>query len=127
MFARPLTLCLALALVAALATSALASCLADPSMSAGSEMACCRVGHDGCPMPGSATDCCKADSQKQQPPAVAKAESIRSTWTAPALVATAIVGSIDSIAPMRAIRILRDTRLRPPSTPDHFLASALLL
>ena len=127
MSSRPLTVCLALALVASLATSALATCLADPSMSVGAQMACCEAGHDQCPMRGSAADCCKIDSQKQQRLTAAKAESIRSTLTAPALVAAVIVGSIDSIAPVRATRVLQHDPLGLPSTPDRFLASALLI
>jgi hypothetical protein len=127
MFARPLTVCLALALVASLATSALATCMADSSMSAQAQMACCSAGHDECPMRGSAGDCCKIESQKQQPLAVAKAEPIHSTVTAPALVAVVFVGSLDAIAPTRAIRVSHIHPLRIPSTPRHFLASTLLI
>jgi hypothetical protein len=127
MFARPLTVCLALALVASLATSALATCMADPSMSAEAQMACCSAGHDECPMRGSAGDCCKIESQTQQPVAVAKAEPIQSTVTAPALVAVVIVGSLDAIAPARAVRLPDIDPLRIPSTPHHFLASTLLI
>ena len=128
MSARPLTVCLAFALVASLATSALASCMADPSMSAGAQMACCKAGHDKCPMQGSAAaDCCKVDSQKQQQLTVANAEPVRSTLIAPALVAMLVAGSIDAIAPVQATRVRQHDRLRIPSTPERFLASALLI
>ena len=127
MSTRPFTVCLAFALVASLATLAVASCMADPSMSAGAQMACCKAGHDQCPMHGSAADCCKVDGQKQQQLTVAKAEPVRSTLTAPALLASAIAGSIDLIAPVQATRVRPHDPLRIPSTPDRFLASALLI
>ena len=126
---RPFTVCLALALVASLATSAFASCQADPSMSAGAQMACCKAGHDNdkCPMRGSAADCCKIDSQKQQQLTVAKAEPVRSALTVPPLVAIVVFGSIDSIAPVQATRVHQHDLLGIPSTPARFLASALLI
>ena len=90
-------------------------------------MACCKAGHDQCPMHGTAADCCKLEGQKQQQRVVANSEPVRLILRAPAFVATVITGSIASIAPVHATRVRQQDLLRIPSTPGRFLASALLI
>ena len=123
--ARPFIICLAL--LTSLGTSALANCMADPSMSASAQMGCCKAGHHNCPMKGSASDCCKTDTQQQQQVAVAKAELIQSTLTSPALAMVVTAGSLDSVAPAWPICASSYARLRASFTPPYFLVSALLI
>jgi hypothetical protein len=64
------TASVALLLAAALGTSSLASCLTIAAPTPQAQMACCKSGHDHCPMhrtkAQTASDCCRHDSQRQQ-------------------------------------------------------------
>jgi hypothetical protein len=57
-------------LVSALGTSTLANCVAVPAFAPQEQMACCKNGHDQCPMhrskAESAADCCQHDGQRNQ-------------------------------------------------------------
>jgi hypothetical protein len=48
-----------LLVVVAVMTSTLAACVEGASANATAQMACCKAGHDHCPMKDSAADCCK--------------------------------------------------------------------
>ena len=56
-------------------TSGFAACVnaADDAM----QMACCKAGHDHCPMKDSASDCCKLSGQPESQATIVKAKSIR--------------------------------------------------
>ena len=124
---RRLTVCLALALVAAMATSALASCMAGPAMTADSEMACCKAGHVECGMRTTADPCCKSDSQKQQQLIAAKHELVKSPLTALKQIPAVVSGDLVTIRPTSAL--FAHVRLLPksPAAPTYLLVSALLI
>ena len=48
-----------LLVVVAMMTSTLAACVEGARANATEQMACCKAGHDHCPMKDSAADCCK--------------------------------------------------------------------
>jgi hypothetical protein len=115
------------ALVACLATSASVSCATEPVMADRAQMACCRMGHDHCPMHGSAADCCKAEGQRHEQMRVATHEVARVPVQSPAPIAVvpeAIVlpGFLHStrLAPERRVLI-------EPSPPPYLLGSAFLV
>jgi hypothetical protein len=56
-----------LLVVVAVMTSTLAACVEGASANATEQMACCKAGHDHCPMHDSAADCCKENSSSPQP------------------------------------------------------------
>jgi hypothetical protein len=127
MLGRPLTLCLAVALVLSKATSALASCMADLSMGAVAQMACCKQGHAKCPMAGTAEDCCKTDAEAQQPPTVATHQLDRGIFAPPALAVT--ISPIPFTADLFRASVLDPQRfvLKGLSPPPYLLTSALLI
>jgi hypothetical protein len=47
-------------------TSTLAACVEGASATATEQMACCKAGHDHCPMKDSAADCCKQSRPQSQ-------------------------------------------------------------
>ena len=55
-----------LLVVVAVMTSTLAACVEGASASATEQMACCKAGHDHCPMRDSAADCCKKSGPQSQ-------------------------------------------------------------
>jgi hypothetical protein len=125
---RPLTICLAMTLVVSMATSALASCLADVSMNAAAQMACCKQGHDKCPMVGTPDDCCKTDAQTQQPLSAATHELVRATLSSPPLAVTISYVPFIPVGLLRASALDRHRLvLKGPSPPAFFLTSALLI
>ena len=127
MSARRLTVCLALVLVASMATSALASCMASPAMSAQAQMACCQAGHLNCSTAGSAADCCKAESQRQQQAAVGKREVSRRALATPVLVSAVTADPLGSLPPRPSIHFTDQGAFKSSSTPKYLLASALLI
>ena len=54
-----------LLVVIAVMTSTLATCVEGAGANATEQMACCKAGHDHCPMQDSAADCCKQSGQSQ--------------------------------------------------------------
>jgi hypothetical protein len=82
--------------VVALMTSMLAACAEDASASATEQMACCKAGHDHCPMKDSAADCCKKSGpQGQFQATVVKGASFSAStpvamvWATPSFVLSA--------------------------------------
>ena len=85
-----------LLVVAAVMTSTLAACVEGASANAIEQMACCKAGHDHCPMKDSATDCCKRSGpQSQSQATIVKAASLSASmpvamaWTTLSLVPSA--------------------------------------
>ena len=85
-----------LLVVVAVMTSTLAACVEGASANATEQMACCKAGHDHCPMKDSAADCCKkSGSQSQSQATIVKAASLSAsmpvtmTWATLAVVRSA--------------------------------------
>ena len=123
---RSLTVAFVLMLVTSLTTSAWASCIADAAMPAKAQMACCKAGHDKCPMHGSAKDCCKTEGQKQQQLSAATHEIARSPVSTPALTATISPVALPSAVVAPNFAPQHDV-LKGPSGPTYLLISALLI
>jgi hypothetical protein len=125
------TVVVALLLASAVSTSTLAMCMAELAAGAEAQMACCKAGHDKCPMHAahatSAKDCCKTDGQRQQQLSAAEHEILR-PLTAPLAPVFAI--SVDALAPASVCHASvspRVSQVTLPSTPPHFLAAVLLI
>ena|SRR5258706_16175274 len=119
---------LVVAIVAITLTGSLwATCLEGATSSEMQQMACCKAGHDHCPMEGSASDCCqKSGPQVQSQAAIVKAATpytpvlAVAAWAA--LPALAIVPQTQrgvSFGPSPP-----DSRVRPPA---YILFSTLLI
>jgi hypothetical protein len=85
-----------LLVVVAVMTSTLAACVEGASANATEQMACCKAGHDHCPMKDSAADCCKQSGpQSQFQATVDKAASFSASmpvvllWATPSFVLSA--------------------------------------
>ena len=126
MFPRRIAICFSLALVATLVTSALASCMAGPAMSADAEMACCMAGHSECGMSGTAEQCCKTDSQTHEL-IVAKQELVRSPLMALSLMRAIHPGVPMTVPTGLLVRAPSPDALRTPSPPTYLLTSVLLI
>jgi len=124
---RRLSLLVTLLLVVSLGTSAWASCVGEPGMTASAEMACCKAGHEYCPMKSTASDCCKIEGQRAQQLSAATAENVRAVVTAPTAVAILdgllIAPIITGVPRFGSARVVSTS----PSPPPHFLTSALLI
>jgi hypothetical protein len=73
-----------LLVVVAVMTSTLAACVEDASASATEQMACCKAGHDHCPMKDSASDCCKQSGpQVESQGTIVKASSVSAPISVP--------------------------------------------
>jgi hypothetical protein len=118
---------LAALLLVAFCGSAWATCAEGAIASQTEQMACCKAGHDHCPMKDSASDCCKQSGPQYQSQAtVTKAASTHApvrtvlTW--------ATVPSLSFVAQIQP-RILFDSsppvsQIRPPA---YVLFSTLLI
>lgn len=114
-------------LIASLATSAWANCLADSAMTPKAQMACCKAGHDKCPMAGTPEDCCKGEAQREQQTSVATHEVAPPPSHAPVLLAT-VIPTVPDFAIIRALIFASPQGvLKRPSAPPYLLASALLI
>ena len=124
---RRLTIGFVLMLLASMATSVWANCIADLAMTPKAEMACCKNGHDKCPMKGTAEDCCKTEAQKHEQVSVATHEIASPIVVAPALLAT--ISAIVSHMPLVRTTIFTSPQdvLKRPSGPPYILNSALLI
>jgi hypothetical protein len=123
---RRLSLVFALMLIVALATSAWATCVGKLGMTASSEMACCKAGHEHCPMQGTSSDCCKMEGQRAQQLTAATADGVRAAHTAPTV--TAVLSRIP-VAPITTrVPLFGSARIdTSASPPPHLLTSALLI
>ncbi len=124
---RPLTFGFVLMLLASMATSVWANCIADMAMTPKAQMACCTNGHDKCPMKGTAEDCCKTEAQKHEQASVATHESASPIVHAPSsvLAVAATVLETPSV-PAPTFSSPKDV-LKRPSGPPYILHSALLI
>ncbi len=128
MAARRLTVGLVLMLVASLATSAWASCMADSAMTPKAQMACCKGGQDKCPMADVTENCCKTDAQRHPEASIATYELLgQFTLNAPALVGVVShTGTAMIVVQTPVFASTRDV-LKRPAAPPYLLASALLI
>jgi hypothetical protein len=124
---RSLTLGFVLMLIASMATSVWANCVADTSMTPKAQMACCKNGHDKCPMSGTAEDCCKTEAQKHEQTSVATHEIASPTIDAPVLLAVASPAVSDMPIVRAPIFVSPEDVLKRPSGPPYILHSALLI
>jgi hypothetical protein len=83
-------MCASLLVVFGVLTSAWATCAAGAMANPTEQMACCKAGHDHCPMKDSASDCCKKSGpQVELQGTVVKAASLSAplpvvlTWAVP--------------------------------------------
>ena len=124
---RRLTVVVALMLVTSLTASAWASCMAGIGMTAKAQMACCKAGHEKCPMRGTAEDCCKTEARRQHQVTVATHELVRSMVHPPAWVPAVIPAAFVPVL----VRVSRLTFagdvLKGPSPPRYLLDSAFLI
>ena len=123
MLLRRLTAVIALMLVASMGASVWASCMADVAMNPEEQMACCKNGHDKCPMRNTAADCCKTESQRHQQVSFAIHESSSSVVHAPAIVATIAVVIVPTAIQLSQSTFERDV-LKGPDPPPYLLGSA---
>jgi len=125
---RWVTAAVALLLAAALGTSSLAGCLAAAAPQA--QMACCKKGHDRCPMhrsPGqSAADCCRHDAQRQQLLTSAEQPPVRpSTIALQPIAAAPHVTTL--VAPESTPFARYSSRSAGPPAPRPSLSTVLLI
>jgi hypothetical protein len=118
---------LAALVLAAFCGSTWATCAEGAIASQTEQMACCKAGHDHCPMKDSAADCCK-----QSGPQVQSQATIVKAAPTPAPVRTALTW-VTIAAPSSAAQIQPgvsfdssppDSRVRPPA---YILFSTLLI
>jgi hypothetical protein len=116
--------------VAGIFSSALATCTAGAMTTETAQMACCKAGHDHCPMKDSAADCCKKNSSSPQPQwnVVAKADSLNApdrvfliflSPASPLSDAALLVQPVRAAAP--------SPPLRPLGPPVYIAFSTLLI
>jgi hypothetical protein len=121
----------ALVVVAGVLTSAWATCAEEATATATEQMACCKAGHDHCPMHDSAADCCKENSSFPQPQwsVVAKAaDSLNAPvrlFLAVVTPATPLSDAALLVQPVRAAA--PSPPLRPTGPPVYIAFSTLLI
>jgi len=75
-----------LLVVVAVLTSTWATCVEGATATLTRQMACCKAGHDHCPMKNSASDCCKQSGpQVEYQATIVKATSVRAPMSVPML------------------------------------------
>ena len=116
-----------LLVVVAVMTSTLAACVEGASANATEQMACCKAGHDHCPMKDSAADCCtQSGTQSQSQATIVKAAALSPSM--PVAIAWATLAVVLSAAqPCR--HVSGDSS--PPglllAPPAYFAFSGLLI
>ena len=89
-----------LLVVVAVLTSTWATCVEGATATVTQQMACCKAGHDHCPMKDSASDCCKQSGpQVESQGTIAKAPSVSAPMSVPMLWLT--VQALSLPAPTR--------------------------
>ena len=95
-----------LLVVVAVMTSTLTACVEGAGANATEQMACCKAGHDHCPMKDSASDCCKQSGpQVESQGTIVKATSVRAPMSVPML--------------WLMVQALSLTARTPPRVPYH--------
>jgi len=123
---RPLIVGVVVALIASMGASAWASCFAGPELSAAMQMACCKAGHDKCPMHGSAKDCCRTKGPQSEQDSLAAQKQGRSIVTAQAAVSVTLPQTADIVSwDVESIAFSRS--LLRSTSPPHLLVAALLI
>ena len=117
-----------LLVVAGVLTSAWATCVEGATTS--EQMACCKAGHDNCPMHDSAADCCKTNSSSPQPQwnVVSKADSLKAPDRVFLMFVTAPNPLSDAALLVQPVRAAAPSpRLRPVGPPVYIAFSTLLI
>jgi hypothetical protein len=82
-----------LLVVVGILTSTWATCVEGATATVTQQMACCKAGHDHCPMKDGAADCCKQSGPHSQPQAtIVKAASLSASM--PVAVASATLSVV---------------------------------
>ena len=120
-----------LLVVVAVMTSTLAACVEGASANATEQMACCKAGHDHCPMHDSAADCCKKNSSSPQPQSSVVAKAADSL-NAPVRLFLALITPAnplsDAALPVQPVRAAAASPpLRPTGPPVYIAFSTLLI
>jgi hypothetical protein len=90
-----------LLVVVAVLTSTWATCVEGATAAVTQQMACCKAGHDDCPMKDSASDCCKQSGpQVEFQGTIVKASSVSAPISVPVQWLT--VQALSLVAPNRA-------------------------
>lgn len=116
-----------LLVVVGILTSTWATCVEGAAATVMQQMACCKAGHDHCPMKASAADCCQQSGpQIQSQATVVKAASIHApVRTVLAWLAVPALSSVPPIQPRVSFESSPpDSRVRPPA---YILFSILLI
>ena len=120
-----------LLVVAGVLTSAWATCVEGATATPTEQMACCKAGHDHCPMHDSAADCCKENSSSPQPQSSVVAKAADSL-NAPVRLFLALVTPANPLSdaallvqPVRAAAASPPLRLTGP--PVYIAFSTLLI
>ena len=121
---RRITVFLTLALVAALATSALASCISERDKSDG-EMACCIKSQHDCGPAGKAMSCCKTERPTEQRASVAKQEVVSAPARCNIAPATAEIAA-NQLIPIQRFEFSPHP-ITSRSAPTYLLDSAFLI
>jgi hypothetical protein len=119
-----------LLLVAGVLTSAWATCVEGATATATEQMACCKAGHDNCPMHDSAADCCKQNSSSPQSQwsVVTKADSLNAPDRVFLMFVTAPNPLSDAALLVQPVRAAAPSPpLRPVGPPVYIAFSTLLI
>ena len=102
-----------LLVVVGILTSTWATCLEGVTATVTQQMACCKAGHDQCPMKDSASDCCKQSGpQVESQGTIVKAASVNVPLSVPVLWAT---------VPALLLTAQTHSRVSYPSSPPDLL------
>ena len=121
---RRRTVCLALTLVAAMATSALASCISERDTS-DAEMACCIKSQHDCGPAGKAMSCCRTERPPDERVSVAKQEVVSAPALRDVAVAAAEIAA-HQLVPVRHF-VPSPHPIASRSAPTYLLDSAFLI
>jgi len=121
------TIGVALLLVASLATTAWASCVAGLDDLTNVQMACCKAGHHNCPMHGSAKDCCSHEGQQSHQQVSVVAHVAASKVASPTLVTAILDAFRGPILEPAWVSASAHAVFNAPSPPPYLLESVLLI
>lgn len=116
--------------VAGIFSSALATCTAGAVAPETTQMACCKAGHDHCPMKDSAADCCKKNSSSPQLQwnVVAKADSLNAPGRVFLMFVSPANPLSDAALLVQSVRAAAPSPpLRPVGPPVYIAFSTLLI
>jgi hypothetical protein len=110
-------------------TSTSANCVEGATATPTQQMACCKAGHDHCPMKDSAADCCKNSSSSPQPQwnVVAKADSLNAPDRVFLMCVSLASPLFDAAVLVRSVRATAASPPLSPVGPPVYIAFSTLL